>query len=519
MKHVLILGLAFIMTMTQAQMTFSDMSNEANIDHGNRNSGVAVADYDGDGWQDVYVSVRDGANRLYRNQGDGSFMDVAPDLGLDYSQDTRTSGWGDINNDGYPDLYLGNNYEADLLFINNGDGTFSDMTMAYGIDNIQRPYSILFSDINNDGWLDLYIANFQDQNKCYLNNGSGGFSDFTIPSGALDIQNNMGAVFFDYDKDGDQDLYLCHDGQANILYENDGNGYFTDKSIASGLNFDGFGMGVDVGDINRDGHLDIYITNLFENALFLNNGNKTFTNIAASAGVDDYGMGWGTNFFDFDNDGWVDIHVANDSYFSDYNNIVYRNKGDNTFEKVLLSNPISSDKAAYGSACFDFDRNGLLDVFVANAGVSQDDRNQLFRNDSEPKHFVGFKFKGVSSNAQAIGTKIEMVDEQGKRYYDEVTSGSGYASQNPGIHHFGLASAENIHSLIITWPSGLIQSLSNLPADHYYEISEGDDPVILYENSRINNKKSDFDIRLYPNPAREELFIDVDENDDVYKLG
>ena len=492
-----------------AQHTFTDISSLARINNEGHNTGVAVGDYDQDGWQDVYVSVRNGANRLYRNLGDGTFSNVAPALGLDYAGDTRVSSWADINNDGHLDLYLGNNLEEDKLFENNGDGTFSDITQAAGISNLEKPHSTLFADINMDGLLDIYVANFQSENKLYLNSGLSVFVDYTTQSGALDMLNNMGAVFFDYDEDGDPDLYLTHDGQPSILYQNDGSGHFTDVSAGSGLNLDGYGMGVDIGDINRDGHMDVYVTNLFENYLFLNNGNGTFTEIGAAAGVDDYGMGWGINFFDFDNDGWVDIHIANDSYFSDYNNVVYRNNGDLTFDKVLTDNPIASDKAAYGSACFDMDRNGLLEVFIANYGTGSVNQNQLFRNDSDPLHFIAFNLVGTASNSLAIGAKISIIDEQGKKHYDEVTAGSGFASQNSMMHHFGLGPAENIHELKIEWPSGLVQQLSNLPADHFYEITEGQDPVVLYENSSIEEEINIQDLRIYPNPVNDVIYIET----------
>jgi len=485
---------------------FVEVSEQARINHGNRNSGVAVSDFDSDGWDDVYVSVRDGVNRLYRNEGDGTFTDVAAELGLDYNGDTRTSGWGDINNDGHPDLYLGNDLQDDQLYLNNGDGTFSDITASAQILNKERPYSILFADIDHDGFLDMYIANFQSENKLYKNNGDNTFTDITMWSGALDIQNNMGAVFFDYDNDGDEDLYLCHDGQANILYENDGSGQFADKSVVSGLNFDGFGMGVDVADINRDGYMDIYITNLFENVLFLNNGDKTFTDIAASAGVDDYGMGWGTNFVDVDKDGWVDIHVANDSYFSAYSNVIYRNKGDLTFEKVLQNNPITSTQGAFGSACLDINRDGAVDLFIANAGVNNGDHNQLFKNETVVNHFIGLQLIGVTSNRDAIGAKIYIQDEQGRKHYDVVTSGTGFASQNSSMMHFGLGASLNTFQIIIEWPSGISQTINtSLAADKFYKIVEGEEPTVLYANSAVSNTLQAIEIELGPNPAHDIL--------------
>jgi hypothetical protein len=151
--------------------------------------------------------------------------------------------------------------------------------------------------------------------------------------GPKSMLNAMGAIFFDYDKDNDPDLYLVHDGQPNILYKNIGGGRYVDVSTEAGVDYEGFGMGVDIGDVNQDGWMDLYITNLYENVLFLNNGDGTFTNASQKAQVEDYGMGWGTNFLDFNNDGLQDIYVTNDSYFSDYPNVLYKNIGDTLLGK------------------------------------------------------------------------------------------------------------------------------------------------------------------------------------------
>ena len=209
---------------------FEEISQSAGINNAGRNSGVAIGDFDQDNWEDVYVSLRDGANKLYRNLGNGAFQDVAAEAGVAYNQDTRVSTWADINNDGYPDLYLGNNDQPDMLYLNNGDGTFSEISWEAGIYNVAKPYAVLMADVNRDGFLDIYIANFKSENKLYLNNGNLTFSDYTYRSGALDMQNAMGSIFFDYDNDRDPDLFLTHDGQAYILYENTGEGRFVDVS-------------------------------------------------------------------------------------------------------------------------------------------------------------------------------------------------------------------------------------------------------------------------------------------------
>jgi len=495
----LLLSFFFQFTLAQSSL-FEDISTLAGIANGGDNSGIAFADYDNDGDADVFISRRQNDNILYQNQEDGTFKDVSIPAGLGFAAVTKTSVWGDLDNDGWLDLYLGNFDEADALYLNNRNGTFTDITQEAGISNIGKPLSVLMSDMDNDGNLDIYIANFASENVLYHNNGDGTFTDVTQESGALDASLSMGAIFFDYDNDGDSDLYLVHDGNiANILYRNNGDGTFTDVSELAEIGYQGLGMGVDAGDMNRDGFLDLYITNLGPNVLFLNNGNGTFSNGTIVAEVNDGGMGWSTMAFDFDNDGWEDIYAINDSHFSPAPNVLYHNLGmavggNPVFEIVEQNAPISSMQGGYGGAFADIENDGQLDLLVGNTGSNE--TNQLFKNLGNENHWIAFRLEGTQSNRSAIGAKVE-IQFPGGRQVEEVTAGSGFVSQNSMIIHFGLGVFENVESVQVFWPSGLEDSYNDLSADLFYKIKEDASLEVL---TATQESQPSFRFRNFPNP-------------------
>lgn len=491
-----------------AQDAYREIMSVRGISFKGENRGVAIGDYDNDGDEDIYISIANGANQLYKNLGNDQFVDVAATAGVNFGGGSRMAVWGDLNNDGHLDLYVANYNINDVLYINNGDGTFSNITINAGINNFNLPLSVNMCDVDLDGFLDIYVANFRAENVLYHNNGNLTFTNYIYPSNARDDKHSMGAVFFDYDNDGDSDLYLTHDGGVpNILYQNNGKGYFTDVSVQAGVNYSGQGMGTDFGDFNNDGFFDIYITNLFENVLYVNNGDGTFTNIAASAGVDDKGMGWSCNFLDFDNDGRQDIYVANDSYFSPYANVLYKNLGDNKFEKISQS-VAAGMRGTYGSACGDFNRDGFVDIAIANSGTN--DFNQVFQNTGNANNWIGFKLEGMQSNRSAVGARVTVTDENSVQQMDEVAAGSGFGSQNSLKLHFGLTDSKIASTVKVNWASGLQQEFSDLEAGFYYKIVEGGTPEKL-ENTVTSVEAiagiNISDITISPNPATDEVRI------------
>ena len=409
--------------------------------------------------------------------------------------------WGDINNDGWLDLFLANGKnKKDILYLNLGDGTFEDISAKSRMTSGGDGLAAMMGDIDNDGYLDIYVARLGSENTLYRNLGDNTFIEVVKSIGATDTRIAMGAIMFDYDNDRDLDIYLVHDGHnPNILYENDGRGYFTDVSDQANVAYESFGMGVDVGDVNNDGHLDIYITNLYENTLLLNNGDKTFTEISESAGITDFGMGWGTGFYDVNNDGWQDIYVGNTP---SYPNIMYQNLGDNTFAPISENTILSSTGSSFGVAGADINNDGWLDLFVANSNDKIG--SQLFLNQTkENHHWLKVQLEGTTSNRTGIGTRI-IAKSGDKIFIDELNSGSSYAGQNSLIMHLGLGEIEMLDSLKILWPSGKIDVMTNVETDQYLSIKESE--TSLVPPIEVNSQ-----IIIAPNPI-------VNETEIRYKL-
>ncbi len=494
-----------------SQPAFKDISKKiGTMEKGGQNIGVSICDFNNDFLEDFYIVSRIGPNHFYKNLGNGLFMEQAADMGIDFHGHSRTAVWGDLNNDGWEDMYLGNLGQPNVLYLNNGDGTFSNVTLAANITNKGRVYSVNMVDINKDGWLDIFVSNSSSDNVLYVNNGTTdlSFTDYTQEAGLLDTRHCMGAVFFDMDNDGDEDLYVTHDAYiSNTLFENDGSGHFTEIAKQAGVDYQGFGMGVDAGDLNNDGFLDLYVTNLYENVLYINQGDNTFKDYTERAKVGDIGMGWGASIFDFDNDGLNDIYVGNDSYFYPIPNYLFENKGNYNFRKVDTTTAISSMQGTYGVATGDLNNDGLQDVALANIGTK--DHAQILNNEMESGYWIGFQLEGVQSNRSAIGTRMEIVDNRGDLQVDQITAGNGYAGQNTKRLHFGFNNVAAIKHIKVIWTNGLIQEWSGLPLGKYYYLKEGSEPEELPINLSTSIKEISTEIQLsiFPNPTNQWLHI------------
>jgi len=499
-------------------------------------TGVAIFDYDNDGWPDIFVvngTTLEGfpkgkapTNHLYHNNHDGTFTDVTEKAGL------AASGWGqgvcvgDYDNDGWDDLYV-TYYGKNLLYHNEHNGTFKEVGEFAGVAGSGRDWGsgCAFVDYDRDGRLDLVIANYVDfdlktapkpgegtyclwkgvpvmcgprglkpaRNILYHNLGNGRFEDVTTKAGIDKTAGHycLGVSPLDYDNDGWPDIYVACDSTPSILYHNNHDGSFTDVGITAGaaLNEDGreqAGMGSTVADYDGDGNLDIFKTNFSDDTstLYHNNGNGTFTDMtfAAGLGLNTKYLGWGAMFLDFDNDGWPDIMVVNGHVYPE---VESHHLGSDYEEPRILYHNIGqgkfqdvSDRAGPAFKVASSGR-GLAVGDLWNDGrqsaviTSMNAPVSLLANQQKyPNHWIAFKMVGTKSNRDGIGARIT-VKAGARKWVDEVRSGSSYNSNSDMRVHFGLGSATKIDSVEIRWPSGLIERFTDLKVDAIHTIKEG----------------------------------------------
>jgi enediyne biosynthesis protein E4 len=460
--------------------------------------GQAWADYNNDGWIDLYVTGNLDDNVLYKNNGDGTFSvsEFSEQVSLPDSQSGGAL-WADYDNDGWKDLYV-LNFGKNMLFRNDEGKGFIDVTDSAAVGDMGKGESATWGDYDNDGFLDLYVVNWACLPECgaellqlyrdrlYHNNGDGTFSDVTDD---LDFINTVGAgfaaSFVDYDNDGDVDLYVVNDKMSNpignVLWRNDGPGCdswcWTNVSEETKADSMMHGMGLAVGDYNNDGNLDFYTTTMVSPMVLLQNQNGTFKDIALASGVGinpGNAVGWGTAFFDFDNDGWQDLYVATtgmppgppphysgtqpdmEDFHHDYPDLLFKNNGDGTFSDVSDIGIADNNKASKGVAYADYDRDGRLDFVVGewNSGY------RLYHNESkDTNNWLGVNLVGDGEvNRDAVGTKVFVTSSDGHTQTQHVICGSGLGAGNDMTLHFGLGQA-TVREIAIVWPNGERQSL------------------------------------------------------------
>ncbi|MFQ6607358.1 MAG: FG-GAP-like repeat-containing protein [Fidelibacterota bacterium] len=455
---------------------FSDISIEAGIIHSISGEGVCIFDYDGDGWSDILVADFNGQNLLYHNLGDMTFEEVSAEAGLATGESTRLVLAGDYDNDGDVDLFMGVVQNSSLLFRNNGDGTFTDVTTVSGIYNDSDIRGGAWCDFNNDGSLDLYLANLHDNNRLYQNNNDGTFTDVATELNALGPAATglvMGLAILDFDGDHDSDIFMTQDGyKRNFLLRKESSGNFSDYSEEAGIDIEVQGMGVACGDVNGDGWFDVYTTNLDENSLFLNQGDGTFLEIEEAAGAADeaMSMSWGVFFFDADNDGWLDIFSNNQSGFGQVPSSFFHNLGDGTFEELSNTSGLELWNDGIGCAYGDLDNDGDIDLFLAGT-PTENGSLHLLRNDSAPANWIQFTLEYSTGNTAAISSLVHVYSGNIVRT-SFVSAGDGYCSQNTLRQHFGLGSSTMVDSVIIIWSGGETQVFGPFSANQHYLLSQ-----------------------------------------------
>jgi hypothetical protein len=497
--------------------------------------GVALIDYDLDGWPDIYftnaptvemaLAGRKARCALYHNNGDGTFTEVTDKAGV------GDAGWamgacvGDYNNDGWPDLYV-TAFGPNTLYRNNGDGTFTDVTREARVGDPRWSTGCAFGDYDGDGWVDLLVANYVDfrlgdlpkfgegancqyrglavqcgpkglkgaGDALYHNNGDGTFTDVSKAAGVSDPNGyyGLGVVWTDLDEDGRPDAFVANDTTPNFLYRNEGRGRFSEIAYVAGVAVNENGspqacMGIALGDYLHAGRLSLFVTNFSEeyNTLYRNEGKLTFTDVSYASGTAPSSLpyvGWGTGFFDLDNDGWLDLLVVNGHVYPQVDTrdigtkyrqpkLLYINQDNGTFREAgrdvgaALSVPRVSRGAAFG----DLDNDGDIDIVVGDL----DGPPLILRNDGGNRNnWITLELIGARGDRLALGARVKVVTGKLSQV-DEVRSGGSYLSQNDLRLHFGLGKAERVDRVEIRWPSGKTETLTNLAARSFYTVKEG----------------------------------------------
>jgi enediyne biosynthesis protein E4 len=497
--------------------------------------GVVLIDYDRDGWPDIYftnaptvamaLKGEKSYGALYHNNHDGTFTDVTAQSGLNHACLAMGGAVGDYDNDGWPDLYitcLGGN----ILYHNNGDGTFTDVTAKAGVADGRWSTGAAFGDYDNDGFVDLMVANYVDfslsdlpqfgsapyckyrgidvqcgprglrgaGDSLFHNNGDGTFTSVAKAAGVDDPSGyyGLGVVWVDFNNTGRPDIYMADDSTPKYLYKNLGNGKFEEIGLESGtaLSNDGSeqaSMGIAIGDYNHTGRPSIHVTNFSDenNDLYRNNGGWDFSEVSYSAGAAVASLPWvkwGTAFVDLDNDGWLDLLTVDGHVYPQVDKLPtgggYRqpgllemNEGNGTFcdASAEAGSALMTRRVARGLAVGDLFNDGNMDAVIENL----DGKPVILRNHGiVGRHWVSFELAGAKSNRLALNARVKIV-AGGMTQTAQVLSGGSYLSQNDLRVHFGLGAAAKIDTVEIRWPSGVVDTLHNLDANHFYSVLEG----------------------------------------------
>jgi hypothetical protein len=462
---------------SSANAQFTAVTNGPVVaDHGD-STGCAWGDFDNDGDLDLFVSnFGTPLNFLYRNNGDGSFTRVT--TGLIATEDTNAEGaaWADYDNDGDLDLFVAVGLGGhDLLYRNEGHGTFTKVSSGPIVESGGSSRGCAWGDYDNDGYLDLFVVNERGENNfLFHNRGDGTFTRITTGSIVNDGGASAGCAWGDYDNDGFLDLFVANLNENNFLYHNSRDGTFNRITSGRIVSDGGASIGCAWGDYDNDGLLDLFVANRKQRSfLYHNEGNGAFTVITNGPFVNDIGYAWGPAWADYDNDGFLDLFVANGPPNGPgQNDFLYHNNGDGTFVKITTGVVVNDGAIGNGCAWGDYNGDGFLDLFVSNLN---DQNNLLYRNSGNDNNWLTVRCVGQLSNRAGVGAKVRLkstVNGQSRWQMREISGGSGYGSQSAPYAYFGLGATNHVELLRIEWPSGIVQEMRDVAARQFLTLVE-----------------------------------------------
>ncbi|MFT4605147.1 MAG: hypothetical protein ACI9W4_001886 [Rhodothermales bacterium] len=499
--------LAFAPLASAQGLRFEDVTDQAGMTMDSRGHGVAARDYDRDGWPDLFVASANGAGKLFRNRGNGTFEDATERAGLDVIG-LFAPAWADIDNDGWADLIVVGKTAQNKVYRSRGDGTFEDISATSGIDVDAAAASLAFGDFDADGLIDVFFPVEGDTDLLYRNVGGGVFEDVSGRAGIGGSKTTvaMQATWFDFDHDGTQDLFVVHDGFAESrLHRNYGFLPLIDQATSTGFANIGSGnsMGVTWGDVDGDGWEDVYVTRIGEAGLYINQQGNGFVQIEDALGAWRNGMSWGTTFADFDNDGDNDLFVVSTSGYDGTETILYENRNGWFVDQSQSANA-SRRVETQGLAALDLDRNGLMDL------VYPDHNGQvrvLKGTTQEPGNWLRIELEGVQANRDAIGARIEVYigDQVLTRY---VSGGDSYCSQSEPAMLLGLGDATQVDQIVVRWGGGASEFFGAQSAGNY-RLTQGSGTAAGVAIAPSEIPRGNPALSAFPNPFAADTRITV----------